>query len=720
MTDPAPFDANEYEARVVKPLRELSSKRYPDALAQRYALSGDLTDEQLLHRVDEVRAHWAAALRLVALAPTLQRVYRSFQHADRRLVGEHGTELADAGWWRARIAEEHQERRTATDRLVTLLHDAYGSLAAITPAMLAELQLAFPEFTASEITAAVGEAGLSVTEPTAPSSVDIAERVRHGLSAGLPAPLLLRHFAGQLDDPEAAGPLVLAMLDKGATPRHGPLHAASGPMETTTPPPVRSLEARLTGLHVKLSWTPGDDGARRYLLVRNVDHEPRTIDDGEVVHDGPDRQAVDRNPPIAHEVRYAVFAGVPGGGTWSDGRGAGVEVLPPVVLRDARSDGDRLLLSWRVHPGAVAVHVIRQPSHGAQSQTILRERLDAFDDEFDTGAPCFYEVRPVYRLGAAEVPGESFRFDSSDTQLFQQRNGILEVDVKSASIGRTPRVEASWPRHPGHDVRIRFSSSSCPWRPGDRISPAELDQFGAELHGERLPRGKRTVLTADVPSGRLTYVPFAGHADEIVVGQAFSFTAATPVTGARAERRGGEILVSWIWPDGTPEVTVRWSGPDGSGELTLSEYDYEVRGCRIPYGAAAIDVEILAAVSSPGSGVSYSLPVKTSLPARLPRLTYSVRVRGGPWSRTRKAVVTLTALDRLGPCEVLVGTLPPGAATDQTDDLEVLSRFFVALDKEATEDCVVDLAAGVSPAGLVCVPAVAGTVTVIPPLTKPR
>ncbi|WP_236791458.1 hypothetical protein [Amycolatopsis sp. GM8] len=710
-----PFDPAGYDDRVVKPLRGRQSSGYPDELAERYAISADLPDDQLLHRVEEVRAHWAAMLRRLSLPVSMQRVYRAFQAADRDLAAEHGDELANAEWWRARLVDQEQERRTATGRLVTLLREAYGPLAAITPAVLTELHLAYPEFTPGALAAAAGEAGLVVTEPEPPDDRAIAERIRHALNAGMPARLLLRQVTEQLDDPEAASRLVLAVLDERLTPEWRPAPAKPAVAATTAPVAARSLTARLTGLDVMLSWAPGDEEAGRYLLVRNVDHEPRTIDDGEVVYDGPDTRAVDRDAPIAREVWYAVFAGVRDADAWSAPCATSIEVLPPVVLRDAKPAGHRLRMSWRVQPRAVAVRIVRIRPDGDRHETILRENLDTFDDEFVPESPSWYEIRPVYEVDGAEVPGEVFRYASSDTQLFQQHNRILELALESATIEHTPRVQASWPLQSGHDVRVRFSATPCPWQPGDRISAAELNGFGTELRGERVPRGATTVLTGDVAPGRLTYVAFAAHGDEIVVGHPVSFTALTPVADLGAERRGGEILVSWIWPEGIPEVSVRWSGPDGSDELTLSRHDYDVHGCRIRYGTSSIEIEVRAMTRAPGPEPGFSLPATTRLPARLPRLGYSVQLRGAPWSRTRKAVVTLTALDRIEPCELLVGV------SRQADDLEVLLRFFVTLDKDATEDRVLELTAPHRNAELVCVPAIPGTVTVIAqPLDKPR
>ena len=198
------------------------------------------------------------------------------------------------------------------------------------------------------------------------------------------------------------------------------------------------------------------------------------------------------------------------------------------------------------------------------------------------------------------------------------------------------RVELSWPAEVTAKVLVRSSTDPSPFVEGEEISPAQAQQWGAELTGTPVQRDGRLVLTATVPTGYRLYLPFEVSGAHLRVGRPAGLGIAVPLQRLRIERDGAGARVSWVWPsDSTLFAEVAWGGLDAEpaehAEVTRERYTTG-NGFAIPDVRSGVRVSIRA-VADVGGSRAYSPATVAGLEPAPASIAYDLRRRwrlGGP------------------------------------------------------------------------------------------
>ncbi|MGC5334478.1 hypothetical protein [Micromonospora sp. DT62] len=211
----------------------------------------------------------------------------------------------------------------------------------------------------------------------------------------------------------------------------------------------------------------------------------------------------------------------------------------------------------------------------------------------------------------------------------------LVVEVLGARDDRC-RVRVSWPAA-GGEVRVRWAATPPPWPAGEVLSVCALSGFGTELTGERRERDGEVSIVADVPLGYHLYVPFLVAQDRATVCHLVALGVAEPVRRLRAERRGDDAVVSWIWPEGSRLALVEWSAPAGTerGQISRSRYAGS-NGFRIPAAPDPCTIRVSALTSVAADEVR-SPAREVSLPPRPVRVSYTLS-RHWRWHLGRREI----------------------------------------------------------------------------------
>ncbi|MGC7101129.1 hypothetical protein ACPZ19_41190 [Amycolatopsis lurida] len=671
-----PLDPIAYEDRVVKPHRTGGAPAAEDELFARYALSGEMTDGELLARTEEVRELWRRTSAAVTTPRTLKRVYDRFLAEDADLHGTYGVLLKSADWWRSR----ETSAIAVPDELTTFVKDAYEPLDALTPRLLSALYHALPAVPSHEVDRAVRLAGLSVREAR---EVPVPPWTTAALTAGLPLRLIAERLAA---GGAQVSETLLAALDQRAPGEARPPEAAP-PRQAETPP--RELEAATKGLCVQLRWEPGDGHteATRYRVVRH-DEQPPEHGTGTVVTEIAGTEFVDADAPVGPSAHYAVFARSSPDQEWSAPARTAIPVFPSVELRETRRDGDRLELVWQVRPETTEVRIRRTPGDTVVHRTVHPADHGRVSYQDEVTGDAAYQVQPVYELAdGSRHTGEPFHFKARDLSTSDEP---ISVELEPATPGFGPRVTARWQRRATGAVRIRFAAAPPDWHPGDRISATALETYGEELRGRPEPEGDLVRLTGEVAPGWQWYLPVTVLGAEATVGVAARLGTALPVSQAVAQRRGAEIVLSWIWPPGLAGARVSWTDRDGEPRTAdISAYAYEANGCRIHAGNDPIRVEIRGTATS-ADGTALSAPEVVEIPGYAAKVDYTVQ--RSRWRR-REATITFAAIDPVRDGEVVVvaadGPLPPERPAEGVE----VARHRLRLDASGSEQLVVELPA---------------------------
>lgn len=322
------------------------------------------------------------------------------------------------------------------------------------------------------------------------------------------------------------------------------------------------------------------------------------------------------------------------------------------------------------------------PGWRAEAREFIRARLD------DSGAVDAREsTRPVARRnrvaksgGSAEdvpqVPNETSDAAAARRQADQRPNSddlarlVQPAELTIEALGARDdscQVRVSWPATDAERLRIRWAETPPPWASGSVLPVPTLMAFGTELAGTRQVHDGEAALLAEVPVGYHLYVPYVVERDQAVVGRFVALGLAEPVRRLRAERRGDDVIVTWVWPEGSRLAIVEWTAPGGVRQDQITRAGYAgSNGFRIP---AALDpgvvrVSVLTAVAA---DEACSRGREVELPPRSIPVSYTLtRHRLWRFGRRDLAVRLRTETDLADlVVTVVLGTdlaMPPSAA----------------------------------------------------------
>lgn len=437
-------------------------------------------------------------------------------------------------------------------------------------------------------------------------------------------------------------------------------------LQRLPPLPPGNLSLRVDGHALVAAWNADGEEAARYAVVRTVDGVPANPRDGHLLADDYAGTLFrDERPPVGARVRYSVFAtrdGVLYSAPATDTR----VVLPPPFDLGASAGTSQVSLSWGTPPEAVGVIITQTAPDGSQR----------------THGP----MTPGQLSITGLTTGTRYRFSATAVYLMEngQRRESAAVSADATPRGAIRTVDdlriesfpdghrASWSTIADYSVELWALPVAARVEPGTRLSQSEL----SGMRGRRLtlrPGGGvagRTVGEFDTLSEVDLLVPVTVDGDGGLLGTPRITGSAPDVRTPTVERLGGELRLSWQWPQGDHLIEVGWSAGGRRTTRRVSRTAYnDGGGVRIPEAEPVSDIT-LATVVRAGSRewVSAAVAVPVSEPA--PTVRYTLQVKRSWLGGKGTATVTVESARYRGRLRVLTvlkeSKFMPGDASDGT------------------------------------------------------
>ncbi len=623
------------------------------------------------------------------------RILGGFRLADGQVLGE--TAIAEAAN-RAAALPYSDPAKTPSDNILAILRAAARKPGDLDALLLSEIverlrPLACSGFIqraiaaqAQELGLVKEEAGLIAAAMLTPDTLDpvrqqveeelAAGRLRSAqrLAAGLPADDPLRERAAAVDAEvsaltrradaeqargrnEQAAALLAEAIGITRDDAELPERLAAIP-----PPPPREATARMDGDHVLITWKPSLAAAGRvqYRVMRGESPAPASLCEGVTVVTRTERTDVtDADAPAGTRLFYSVFA-ARGGDAWSPPAIAAPAMFTPEVEGVSVTVSDMSVsASWRPHPGADAVHVVRRedgPPQRPDDGTAVEAWLTGFADTgLRTGTEYHYRIVTRYR-GA---DGQHRRSAGILVRAVPEPalRPVAVLDITGSGDG-TPVFLAAWTPPSYGRVRLVLSDTPPPWPVGAYITPQETATL-AEIPGvPRRGTDGRDVLELRPPTGKHYITALTVGRNAAVIGRSAEVWLVEPVRGLCADRMHDEVRLGWIWPDHATDAVVRWPG----GEHCCSRRVYEDEGgVVVIVGAAETTVEVRAVYPRRG-GQLISASAKAQVPARGVAVSY--RILNTSWRPRQRTFELVTEEATRLPTLVVVRTTGPYAPDD--------------------------------------------------------
>jgi hypothetical protein len=338
--------------------------------------------------------------------------------------------------------------------------------------------------------------------------------------------------------------------------------------------------------------------------------------------------------------------------------------LSPVEAVTAQLDGVGVRVSWRAKPDhgdGTRYRVVRRagrtPGDADDGDVVAEGGETAV---VDTGVAAGGTVG--YAVFAAEAGGSWSRPVGATIE-------VLPPVHKVRLAVRGGAVEASWTVHQdavGVDVRRRRDGESdevpvsTSGGTSFRDSAVDVDGDYTYLLTARYRRPDGTEVAAEAVPARHT-----------------ARVAATlpPVTALEGRRFGGELVLSWVWPEDVRMAEVSWTpfGGAEAGRLRLTRQQYQADGgCRIDVGPGTVRVQV-SAIATGDNGESRSAPGTLEVSGSPPQVSYRIE-RQNRLFGTSTARIVLTADQPVADCAVLVVVAPGRVMPLKPDDGQVVHR----------------------------------------------
>jgi hypothetical protein len=412
--------------------------------------------------------------------------------------------------------------------------------------------------------------------------------------------------------------------------------ALAGRLAAVPPPPPREAAARMDGDHMLITWKPSAASTARvqYRVMRGDGRAPGSPAEGTAVVTRTERTDVtDAESRPGGPLCYSVFA-TRGGETWSPPASApSATFTPEVTDLSVTAAATSVTATWRAHPGADRVIVVRredEPPRSWDDGTAVEASPDGFTEAaLHTGTEYYYRITTCYR-----TPDGLRRYSPGVVTRAVPEPAPAEVtDLRVIRPGNGAAVMvATWTPPPYGRVRLVRGGEPLPWPCGTRLSAddtAGLQEVpgvpsrgtnGHDVLELRLPPGRHHILALTV--GR--NVSVAGNAAEVRMVES--------VRGLSADRRHDQVQLGWIWPDGATDALISW--PGGERHCSRRVYDDE-GGAVITIGAAEATIEV-GAIYPQRDGKLTAPRTRVRVPARGVAVSY--RIRGSRWHRRQRTI----------------------------------------------------------------------------------
>jgi hypothetical protein len=514
------FDQRAYLRDVIAPLRDQPGGLSATDLARHYAVTPDMSPDQLREHLTAIRRLWNQRSGGVDAGA---RVCAQLLSRDEQLRAEHGADMFEPRWWRERIEDHDREARAESERFARDLARAYGALGRITPGQLREIAGHWPGLDPGQIEEAVRRAGLAMVDPVELPTVSGMERTAYR------ALVRLQDLLG--------APTVVQVVHPDGAPFHllGPEAVALDAATVRTRTQEANRLADGTAVRTRkealglLDRAVNDGVDLRALAVFQVverlrEGRARGIPDGMLV-----RMATDAG--LEQGDAQTVVANLP--------VGTEPEAAPAERIRDLVSDG-RLLAARQ----ALAVLPADDPHHDE-----LRGQVDALLAEVESLRRAADEAA---RTGREEEAARLLRLalrTAGDDDDLADRLGALAPppprDLSARVVETGVRLTWTPPTAPTAELRYRVVRAEHPPR--------------SSADGEVVAEDTATEATdaAPPPARPLHYAVFATGGGDWSRPATAQVRVVPPVVAVRVWARPDEVSCAWRAHPAAEGVRVR-------------------------------------------------------------------------------------------------------------------------------------------------------------------
>lgn len=327
---------------------------------------------------------------------------------------------------------------------------------------------------------------------------------------------------------------------------------AMAALDVMAPEPPGPTRVQMGTAGPLLNWASSPTLAVRYVVRRTDVRAGTSVGLGETALTSFDDRAAETGALIRYEVSAI------------RGRNCSPASFsaPLVVAREVEglslADGDGYVrLTWKQVPVSARVLVFRRDAGGGGEQGLAADRKGVVDRTVRNGERYAYRVSVEYsgdgpqtvRTGGLTVFG----------QPAPPPQGIDELTVRPVPGG--VMVECEPP--PVGSITMLRCDSEPHVEPGSVVERARLADLG------RLLSVDGHCARDDPPSGISWYLPITVAGATAVAGRARRHVALPDIANVKAVEHGGEVRVTWEWPDGVRVAKVLWRRarqPAGSGD----------------------------------------------------------------------------------------------------------------------------------------------------------
>lgn len=423
------------------------------------------------------------------------------------------------------------------------------------------------------------------------------------------------------------------------------------------------FSARADGARVRLSWARGADPEVSFTVVRARGQAPASVSAGDaVVPSTKEDRAEDQRPPVAEEVFYSLFA-TRDGRQFSDPAAVSITVLPEPQELQASTGESSATIRWTSAREAVGTEAVwTGPGGQRQAQTVQGTSLTV--DGLQLGSAYRFALRSVYLVNGRTEHSAAAEITATPRGTARAVN---DLDITPQASGA---FRGQWTPVPGFVVEVWRFPPHADLPAGQAVSLSQLRSLGGGPLSPLSVAATPGTLEFAAPQGVLKAAPVTlVSGDEAILGGPVLTGTVPGVTSAVAEEFGGELRLSWVWPEGDHRVEVAWTenGARRSRRVTRARYQAD-GGFRLPRIEGVSDVTV-AAIAMVDADELASPAVPVPLPERgsLPEIRYTVALKKSLFSGVTCTVTTTTDQPGVSATADLVlkrGSIMPYAASD--------------------------------------------------------
>jgi hypothetical protein len=438
---------------------------------------------------------------------------------------------------------------------------------------------------------------------------------------------------------------------------------------------------------VELSWRGNGAADVRYAVVRGESGTPANPKSGrEIVAATVEQKALDREPLVARQVTYAVFA-FKQGADYSLPAAAQITVLPPPTGVDTAVTSKDVSVFWRVPAQALGVSVDLVKADGLRKSFPPSSGDRLLIDGLVLGEKYTVTLTAHYLVNGRQERSEAVSVDATPRGTARPVTDLMVTNIRMPD-GR-PGVRAEWTESPGHQVDLWSLPIDADVRTGTRLPATALDDLsGRRVVGTVRASGSRQAMVFYAIQDVRAILAVTPDGAGVLVGNSVTAGSAPPPSNVQAIRYGSVLVVSWHWPHGDYRMDLNWTSDDGkTGRTRVDRLAYKRDGgVRIPDADQIIELSV-ATVAAGGGREYVFAPITIQLEAAAPTLSYALKLPRGLFGG-RQAEVAVTSPNYRGVADLVAvlapGTFMPARASSGQEVARLPFDFRTEVTRQAT------------------------------------